>query len=273
MSGAVVVYAAAGLAALLVVGGPVSRRLWFRVDPVRVAATRIRAAGAVVVGLAATGVTVLSVAVFLTVGAPGLAVLAALVVAGAVVAPRTAATRRRRALDRQLGPAADAIGASCEAGLSFRSAVAAAARDLPEPIRGELVTVREAFALGARTDDAVATFAERVGGAEARLLAAVVAVQARSGGNIGSSLRRLAERMARRVRLAEELRSATAQARSTATIVSVLPLAGAVVAELASPGAVTGLLATAAGRVVVAASALVQIAGLLLIRAISRVPA
>lgn len=266
---------AAALAAILVACPPLVSRLLAAADAAsRSIAERgsesviptpvMAAAASVALGLLAFGLAVRPLVVALS----GVVALSA-----AAVIPRVLRRRDARRLAAQLGSAAEAIGSSCEAGLSFPSAVASAASELDDPIAREMRALRAALELGARTEDVLEDFSERVGTPDARLFAAVVAVQRRSGGDIGRSLRLLGDRMARRRRLERELRSATAQARSTAAIVAVLPAIAAAAAELAAPGVVSGLLAAPAGITVVGVSAALQLAGLALVRMISRVPA
>ena len=259
---------AAALAAALAAGGSLGPRARAHLELARMLLaekTPWGLAPALASATAAAGLVVV------TLGPWALAVVALPMAVVGVAGPRMIAARRRCVLGAQLGAAAEAIGASCEAGRSFPAAVASAADELPTPISDELARVRETLALGGRVDAAMGDLAERIDSADARLFAAVVSVQRRSGGDLGPSLRRLGRRMERRRRLTRELRSATAQARSTAAIVAVLPLVAAGLAEVASPGAITGLLSTPAGAAVLVASSVLQALGLILVHLVSKV--
>ena len=61
-------------------------------------------------------------------------------------------------------------------------------------------------------------------------------LQRRAGGDLARLLRESARSMEEQSRLEGELRAATAQARFTGLLVVALPLGGALLAELASPG-------------------------------------
>jgi tight adherence protein B len=65
--------------------------------------------------------------------------------------------------------------------------------------------------------------------------------QRRAGGDLARLLRDSARALEDQARLEAEVRSATAQARFTALIVVLMPLGGALLAELASPGWFAGL--------------------------------
>jgi tight adherence protein B len=66
-------------------------------------------------------------------------------------------------------------------------------------------------------------------------------LQRRAGGDLARLLRDSARALEDQARLEGEVRAATAQARFTAVIVVLLPLGGALLAELASPGWFAGL--------------------------------
>ncbi|MBA2505898.1 MAG: type II secretion system F family protein, partial [Thermoleophilaceae bacterium] len=95
---------------------------------------------------------------------------------------------------------------------------------------------------GAPTDDALAAMAARVRGHSVDTIVAAVQVQRGAGGDLAGLLRRAARGFEDEARLRGEVKAATAQARFTGLVVALLPFGGAVLAELASPGFVAGLL-------------------------------
>jgi tight adherence protein B len=109
----------------------------------------------------------------------------------------------------------------------------AAGREL-ERLAGEL-------ALGARTDDALEGLRARVRSHRVDTLVAACLLQQRTGGDLARLLRGCAAGFEDQSRLEDEVRAATAQARFTGVVVVLLPLGGALLAELASPGYLRGL--------------------------------
>ena len=73
-------------------------------------------------------------------------------------------------------------------------------------------------------------------------LVAACVLQRRAGGDLARLLRECARAFEEQARLEDEVRAATAQARFTGLLVVLLPLGGALLAELASPGWFAGLL-------------------------------
>ena len=81
----------------------------------------------------------------------------------------------------------------------------------------------------------------RVDSARLDTVVAACLLQRRAGGDLARLLRQTARAMEEEARLSGELRAATAQARFTGVLVVLLPLGGALLAELASPGWIAGL--------------------------------
>jgi tight adherence protein B len=92
------------------------------------------------------------------------------------------------------------------------------------------------MAAGAATDGALEAMRRRARSPGTDALVAACLLQRRAGGDLARLLRDSARALEEQARLEAEVRSATAQARFTALIVVLLPLSGALLAELASPG-------------------------------------
>ena len=98
---------------------------------------------------------------------------------------------------------------------------------------------------GQPTDDALEALRLRCFSPAIDAIVAASLVQRRSGGQLGSLLRRLARSFEDQQRLGDEVRVATAQARFTGLLVVGLPLGGGALAEMASPGLAAGLVDSA----------------------------
>jgi tight adherence protein B len=127
---------------------------------------------------------------------------------------------------------ADALGG----GHSVRGALGEAARGLSGPPGQELQRVARELALGAPTDSALEAMRARVRSHGTDTIVAACLLQRRSGGDLARLLRDCARALEEQERLERDARAATAQARFTGLIVVMLPLGGALLAELASPG-------------------------------------
>jgi tight adherence protein B len=173
--------------------------------------------------------------------------------------------RAERALERDLPDALRRVAAELGAGRTADRALGAAAT------AGG--AAGEAFALAGRRaaagEDIAAALAAALG-QRARFAAAAVSLQLRAGGDLPALLRSLARRLDERRGVNAEIRALTAQARLSARVVPLLPVVGLALAALLDAGAVRLLLTTAPGLAIIAVAAVLDLAGLLAIRAIAR---
>jgi len=191
---------------------------------------------------------------------------------GAVRALRARTERYRRSVDAGAAGIAIALADALGGGHSLRGAVAEAARGgVPGAAAGELRRLAGELALGGRTDEALDAFRRRVGSHRVDTLVAACLLQRRAGGDLALLLRECARAFEDQARLQDEARAATAQARFTGLVVVLLPLGGALLAELASPGYVSGLASSPLTLLLAVPALVLQAAAALLIRRLARV--
>ena len=182
----------------------------------------------------------------------------------AIVAVR----RRRRALARQLPLAVEVLAAHVRAGRSVAQAIAEAGADLPQPIRAAAAIAASEVALGAAPADAL----RRLGGGEdIELLVESVRLQARAGGDLAALLDGLCEVIHARAGERRAAEVATAQARYTGRLVSVMPAFGLAALWLVDRPGLSLLLTTWAGRAALVMAAVLAGLGHLLIGRIAAV--
>ncbi len=177
----------------------------------------------------------------------------------------------RRRVDAGAGDVAIALADALGAGHSLRGAISECAPALDGQIGHELRRAAAELAAGARTDDALASLRVRSGSRRLGVIVAACLVQHGAGGDLARLLRECAEGFADQARLDDEVRAATAQARFTGLVVVLLPLGGAALAELASPGFVGGLLGSFLTAWLVGLAVAMQVAAAFLIRKLGRV--
>jgi len=197
-----------------------------------------------------------------------------LAVAGPVLAAWLVQRRRRRyrlAVEGALPGIATAIADSLTAGCSLRASLSTAAPAFDGPAAVELARLGAELDLGAPTVDAVDAWRRRLHSARVDAFAAALLSQRLAGGDLAGLLRRFAEGAEERDRAAEDARAATAQARFTGLLVVAMPSGGAVFAELIQPGFVGRVLGEPASAILVAMAAVLQAAGFVAIRRMSRI--
>jgi Flp pilus assembly protein TadB len=179
--------------------------------------------------------------------------------------------RYRRAVERSLPEVATAIADSLSAGRSLRAAFPAAVASLDGPPAIELSRLAAELDLGAPTGATVEGWRRRMRSERVDAFAATLLSQRLAGGDLAGLLRRFAAGAAERERVAEDARSATAQARFTGLLVVAMPTGGALFAELLQPGFLATLLASPPATVLLALAAALQVAGFFAIRRFSQV--
>ena len=184
---------------------------------------------------------------------------------------RARRARYRRAVDAGVPALAVAIADALAGGHSLRGALAEAARSVGGPTGHELRRAGAELVAGARTEDALEAMRLRVRSSRLDTVVAACLLQQRAGGDLARLLRESARGMEEQSRLEGELRAATAQARFTGLLVVLLPLGGALLAELASPGWVAGLWSSFLTAWLVGTAIFLQVLAAVLIKRLGRV--
>jgi tight adherence protein B len=149
--------------------------------------------------------------------------------------------RYRRAVGAGAAQMAVAIADALGGGHSLRGALEEAAASVDGAAGHEMRRAGAELAAGATTEDALRSMRARARSPRLDAIVAACLLQHRAGGDLARLLRHSARSMEEQARLEAEVRAATAQARFTGLLVALLPLGGALLAELASPGWFAGL--------------------------------
>ena len=202
--------------------------------------------------------------------------LAAPTLAGGLLVPtavlRILKVRRDEALVRQLPEAIDTIVRSLRAGQSVDAAILEVAHGLPPPIAVEFRTVHEEMAMGLPFETVLKNLQRRFSRlSDVRILCVTFIIQRETGGNLTEILAGLAATIRERFSLKRQVRAATAEGRATALILGIMPMAFAALTWVMKPDYVRVFLYDPLGKKLFLAVILLELAGFLLMRALSRV--
>jgi tight adherence protein B len=205
---------------------------------------------------------------------PALGVLLALAAPWAVLSAARARRRRyREGVQRGAAMVARALADALAGGAALRGAIAAAAAGgIPGPAGRELAVAAGELAVGAPTEAVLAALRRRAGGGAYDTIVAAALLQRDAGGDLAGLLREVAAALEDAARLEGDARAATAQARFTGLLVGVLPLGAAVLAELASPGYLAGLVSSPISLWLALCAAGLQALAVVAIRRLGRLP-
>jgi tight adherence protein B len=173
--------------------------------------------------------------------------------------------------DEQLADAVGSIAAALRAGRSVPQALEYAADETPPPLADGLREVVREVDVGVPTEVALDRWAASLDTGDARLLAGVIHLHRRSGGDLPSVLDQVVATLHDRRDAAREVRSLTAQARLSGAILGLLPIAFFAFLWLTSRSDIEGALGTTAGVAAIAVGLVMEGLAFIWIRALLEV--
>ena len=135
------------------------------------------------------------------------------------------AGKRVAAFEAQLPQAIDAMAATLQAGSTLPQAMAVLAREMPAPISLEFGRVLKESELGLSLPDSLASLMSRMPSPDLLLFTSAISIQQRVGGDLAQIFRGISHTIRERLRIRREVQVLTAQARYSAYIVALLPVA------------------------------------------------
>ncbi|MGQ0520662.1 MAG: type II secretion system F family protein [Actinomycetota bacterium] len=205
---------------------------------------------------------------------PGLAVLVAAAAAGAPgLAWRLLRHRGTAALEAALPGAVDSIAAGLRSGASLRQAVAEAGWATPGPLGADLRAVATAVDRGAGPGAALEGWAARRPQAGVRLVVAALCLGAETGGATARAVDAVAATLRQRLAAQAEARALATQARASAGVIAVAPLAFCALSTATDPRSAGFLLRTPTGLVLLSAGLALDAAGAVWMARLTRVEA
>jgi len=174
--------------------------------------------------------------------------------------------RRFKRFAKEFPNAVDVIVRGIKAGLPLVDCLKIIATDAQEPVKGEFRTLVQDQTLGLPLADAVQRLPKRMPLPEARFFAIVIAIQSQTGGSLSEALGNLSKVLRERKKMQAKIKAMSAEAKSSAGIIGALPLIVCSLVYLTSPSYMGLLFVTFTGNVVLVASALWMLIGVLVMR-------
>lgn len=176
-------------------------------------------------------------------------------------------TKRRQAKFLiEFANAIDIIVRGVKSGLPLSDCLQIIAAEAPEPVRGEFVDLVEQQKVGVPLSRAFERMSERMPLQEVNFFAIVIAIQAQTGGNLAEALGNLSSVLRDRYRLQAKVRAFSAEAKASAMIIGALPPCVMLMVYLTSPDYISLLFSEKLGNVLLMASAVWMLLGVLVMR-------
>jgi tight adherence protein B len=144
-------------------------------------------------------------------------------------------SRRQKAFGAQFPDALDMIVRSLRAGHPTPIALTMVAREMQDPIGSEFGIVVDEITYGADLETALRNLNVRIGQDDLPLFVTAVAIQGSTGGNLGEILSNLSAVIRQRFKMRRKIRALAAEGRTSALILSSLPIAMFMIIQLVAP--------------------------------------
>lgn len=204
-------------------------------------------------------------------GLPGGAAGTIAAVAAPIARARQMQARRSQRMQEQFVDAASSLASGLRAGLSLVQSIGLAGNEADPPLGPTLRALADRVLLGAPLSEALDRWVTEVGQQEARLVAGVLRLHHRTGGDLPVVLDRLARTLRAREAAAREIRSLTAQGRLSGAILGLLPVGFFLFLSATSRREMAAAYQSRVGATAIAAGLLMQGAAFLWIRRLLRV--
>jgi tight adherence protein B len=149
----------------------------------------------------------------------------------------------------QLPEFARTLSNATSAGRSLLSALQLAADELSDPAATELRLVAEQLRIGASVDDALETLQRRLPSRELAVLVTTLVIQQRTGGDVVTALRDMAETLEARKDLRREVKTIVSGAVQTGYVTGAMGLGLILLMNLVYPGMIDTMARTTSGQV------------------------
>lgn len=130
-----------------------------------------------------------------------------------------------KAFNAQLSEITQLLANTLRAGMSIQQAIGQVAERVPEPAKTEFRQTHNELMLGDNLGRALGSMRNRVQSRDLDVVVNAIVVQHQAGGNLARVLNAMAGILTERQRLASEISSLTAEARFSAIVVMIIPVA------------------------------------------------
>ncbi len=162
--------------------------------------------------------------------------------------------------------AVDIIVRGIKAGLPLLDSMRIITAEAPEPVRSEFRSIVETQAIGMPIGEACAKLYERIPLPEANFFGIVIAIQQKAGGNLSEALSNLSRVLRDRKKMKAKIQAMSMEAKASAGIIGVLPLAVMTLVYLTSPDYISLLWTHPTGRMMLLCCAIWMSMGVLVMR-------
>lgn len=182
--------------------------------------------------------------------------------------------KRKKRLNKflQLLPdALDLMSRGLSAGHAFTESLHMVGTEMPEPIATEFRKTYEEQNLGLSLKLALENLVQRMPLLDLRMCVTAVLIQRETGGNLSELLEKVAHTIRERFRIMEDLKTLTLSSRWSAWLLCGLPIFLAIYVSVMNPGYMDVLWRDPRGHKLLAAAAIMQVLGMIMVQKILKI--
>lgn len=174
--------------------------------------------------------------------------------------------RRQNVFINDFADAIDVMVRGLKAGLPVSDAMKAIAAESGPPVGPEFMEVVEGQRVGITIDQGIERMFERMPLSEVNFLGIVMAIQAKTGGNLSEALNNLSKVLRDRKKMKNKIRAVSQEAKSSAAIIGALPFVIMGALTVLNPEYLNPLFNTSTGNIMLAGCGLWMLTGVLVMR-------
>lgn len=214
----------------------------------------------------ASGLSILAI-FWLAQGVPALFALPGAVAGGLLLPHLTVGlliSRRSARFLQGLPEALDVIVRGLRSGLPVIESIAIVGEEFENPVGTEFKAIADGVRLGLSIEEAVHDCADKLQIREFSFFAISIAIQRETGGNLTETLQNLGKLLRARQQMKLKIRALSAEARASALIVGVLPLAMLLLMQLVNPNYASVFFGDVRGYLMLGAAGTLEVIGALI---------
>jgi tight adherence protein B len=178
--------------------------------------------------------------------------------------------RRRQQLFVQMPDALSMIVRAVRVGIPIPEAIRAIAQEADAPTAVEFAALNSELVIGVPLEEGLRAMARRTGLGEYRFFATAVSVQSQTGGGLTEVMENLADVIRRRVALQSRGHALSAEARTSAIVLAIMPVVTGVMLWFINPSYIGSLFDRPIGHTLLGVSASLLAIGTFVMRTIIR---
>jgi tight adherence protein B len=176
------------------------------------------------------------------------------------------AARRRKKFTEHFSDAIDIIVRGIKSGLPVHDCLRIIARESPAPLGPEFQGLVENIAMGVSIDQGLEKMYERMPTSELRFFTIVLAIQAKTGGNLAEALGNLSTVLRARKLMREKIKALSSEATASAMIIGSLPPAVVVLITVTTPSYMAVMWSDPRGHMMLGGGAIWMALGIFVMR-------